>query len=258
MFTHQAVIMSFRYVLEGLTEQELLELDRSHAVANASITRYQRGDSGFELEHFADTSVVDESDEEVTHEPRDERGAAVTMTCLSTPLEVTEGTLREWPLPEPGSDKDTRGDVLVSAAAAAPPAGCSWRARPPSASAAGSCGSPRAARSPPPWRSRCPRRWWAASPRPAGDWVDAGRRPARELVEGADVVLLGPGMNDPRGGVAAAGAVVPRLEPHGRSTRSRLPSSPRTRTGCATSSGRCVLTVNPTELARVLHRDDDE
>ena len=68
LFSHQAVIMSFRYVLEGLTEQELLELDGSVTLGNASMTRYKRGDSGFELEAFADTAAVDESDEQVTHE----------------------------------------------------------------------------------------------------------------------------------------------------------------------------------------------
>jgi broad specificity phosphatase PhoE len=68
IFSHQAVIMSFRYVLEGLTEQELLELDGSVTLGNASMTRYKRGDSGFELEAFADTSALDESDEQVTHE----------------------------------------------------------------------------------------------------------------------------------------------------------------------------------------------
>ncbi len=68
VFSHQAVIMSFRYVLEGLTEQELLELDGSVTLGNASMTRYKRGDSGFELEAFADTSAVDASDEQITHE----------------------------------------------------------------------------------------------------------------------------------------------------------------------------------------------
>ena len=68
LFSHQAVIMSFRYVLEGLTEQELLELDGSVTLGNASMTRYKRGDSVLELEAFADTSAVDVSDEQVTHE----------------------------------------------------------------------------------------------------------------------------------------------------------------------------------------------
>jgi broad specificity phosphatase PhoE len=72
MFTHQAVIMSFRYVLEGLTEQELLETDRTSTIPNASLTTYRRGDGGLELEGFADTSVVDAADADVTHEPSDQ------------------------------------------------------------------------------------------------------------------------------------------------------------------------------------------
>ncbi|MGZ8743077.1 MAG: histidine phosphatase family protein [Nocardioides sp.] len=72
MFTHQAVIMTFRYVLEGLTERELLEIDRTSTIANASLTSYRRGADGLELESFADTSVVDAADAEVTHEPTDQ------------------------------------------------------------------------------------------------------------------------------------------------------------------------------------------
>ncbi|MEU2350152.1 histidine phosphatase family protein [Modestobacter sp. NPDC049651] len=52
-FTHQAVVMVFRYVLEELSEQELLEVDRAHTVANTSVTRYHRDDGGaFRLEEF--------------------------------------------------------------------------------------------------------------------------------------------------------------------------------------------------------------
>jgi broad specificity phosphatase PhoE len=44
--SHQAVIMVFRYVLEELAESQLLEIDRSEQVANASVTRYLRQDDG--------------------------------------------------------------------------------------------------------------------------------------------------------------------------------------------------------------------
>jgi broad specificity phosphatase PhoE len=77
LFTHQAVIMSFRYALEGLTEQELLEIDRRERLGNASMTRYQRGPSGYELITFAGTEAVDAADAEVTHEEpeaRDDQG----------------------------------------------------------------------------------------------------------------------------------------------------------------------------------------
>jgi broad specificity phosphatase PhoE len=44
--SHQAVIMVFRYVVEELAESQLLEIDRTDQVANASVTRYERGDAG--------------------------------------------------------------------------------------------------------------------------------------------------------------------------------------------------------------------
>lgn len=69
IFSHQAVIMTFRYVLEGLTEAELLEIDRDTPIPNASMTTYEKGEGGLELVSFADTSVVDEREAEVTEEP---------------------------------------------------------------------------------------------------------------------------------------------------------------------------------------------
>ena len=69
IFSHQAVIMTFRYVLEGLTEAELLEIDRDTPLPNASMTTYEKGEQGLELVSFADTSVVDEREAEVTDEP---------------------------------------------------------------------------------------------------------------------------------------------------------------------------------------------
>ena len=71
VFTHQAVIMSFRYVLEGLTEQELLEIDKTSTIANASMTTYLRQEEGLVLDQYADTTVVDKADADVSHEPSD-------------------------------------------------------------------------------------------------------------------------------------------------------------------------------------------
>jgi broad specificity phosphatase PhoE len=44
--SHQAVIMVFRYVLEELSEQQLLEIDRGDQIANTSVTRYELSDDG--------------------------------------------------------------------------------------------------------------------------------------------------------------------------------------------------------------------
>jgi broad specificity phosphatase PhoE len=67
---HQAVIMVFRYVLEELTEQELLAVDREEQVANASVTRYERQpDGGFRLIAFNEVEHLTEHAEDVTEEP---------------------------------------------------------------------------------------------------------------------------------------------------------------------------------------------
>lgn len=59
MFTHQAVIMTFRYVLEGLSEQEILEVDRAVNIANVSVTRFQRAGALLETRCFAEHVVDD-------------------------------------------------------------------------------------------------------------------------------------------------------------------------------------------------------
>lgn len=79
MFSHQAVIMTFRYVLEGLTEEELLEIDRTETIPNASMTTYERGPDGLELVSFADTGAVDEHGAEVTEEPSDSEKASADV-----------------------------------------------------------------------------------------------------------------------------------------------------------------------------------
>jgi broad specificity phosphatase PhoE len=67
---HQAVIMVFRYVLEELTEQELLVVDKEEQVANASLTRYDRdADGNLQLTSFNDVDHLAAESEEVTEEP---------------------------------------------------------------------------------------------------------------------------------------------------------------------------------------------
>ena len=69
VFTHQAVIMSFRLALEGLDETTLLALDRTQPLANCSLTRYRGTPGGpLELESFADTRHLDQAAVEATHE----------------------------------------------------------------------------------------------------------------------------------------------------------------------------------------------
>ena len=70
IFTHQAVITCFRYVLEGMDEAAVLELDRSVNVPNASTTTYRRGVAGVpDLVDYASSAAVEAAGTEATHEP---------------------------------------------------------------------------------------------------------------------------------------------------------------------------------------------
>ena len=68
VFTHQAVVMTFRYVLEGLSEERLLRIDRDDHLPNASVTSYRRTGDVFELVRFADTTAIDATAAAVTDE----------------------------------------------------------------------------------------------------------------------------------------------------------------------------------------------
>lgn len=68
VFTHQAVIMSFRLVLEGLDEQQLLEIDREVPLANCSLTTYRDREGALELVSFAATDHLEAGAAPKTHE----------------------------------------------------------------------------------------------------------------------------------------------------------------------------------------------
>ncbi|GAA4743825.1 hypothetical protein GCM10023350_30690 [Nocardioides endophyticus] len=78
MFTHQAVIMSFRYALEGLDEKSLLDIDRRVQIPNASFTRFYRAGNVLELDVFADTAAVDAAGTERTAEASSTRSGDVS------------------------------------------------------------------------------------------------------------------------------------------------------------------------------------
>lgn len=69
VFTHQAVIMSFRLVIEGLDEVRLLEIDREVPLANCSLTTYRDRDGALELDSFAATEHLEAEAVSETHEP---------------------------------------------------------------------------------------------------------------------------------------------------------------------------------------------
>jgi len=69
LFTHQAVIMSLRYVLDGLDEEQLMAVEKDDPLGNVSVTTYTRHGDGLVLESFGDTAAVDTDSADRTHEP---------------------------------------------------------------------------------------------------------------------------------------------------------------------------------------------
>lgn len=73
LVSHQAVIMNFRLVLEGLDERRLLAIDAEDPLANCSVTSYSAGPDGLDLRIAGDTRAVRDvkvTDDDVDDEPR--------------------------------------------------------------------------------------------------------------------------------------------------------------------------------------------
>jgi broad specificity phosphatase PhoE len=70
--THEVVIFVFRYVLERLTEQDLLTIAAQHVLANASVTRYVKTRdpaTGMALEGYNDIAPLQDTGAPITAEP---------------------------------------------------------------------------------------------------------------------------------------------------------------------------------------------
>jgi broad specificity phosphatase PhoE len=77
LVTHQAVIMSLRYVLQGLDEEGALRASREEGLPNASRTVFVREGDGYRMACFGDDRVIEAAEAERTDEPgKDERHPA--------------------------------------------------------------------------------------------------------------------------------------------------------------------------------------
>jgi broad specificity phosphatase PhoE len=75
IFAHQVVVLCLRYIIENMTEEEVLAIDREGAVANCSITEYRfdpaKGkDGGLVLTRFNALAPIVSEEAPVTAEPR--------------------------------------------------------------------------------------------------------------------------------------------------------------------------------------------
>lgn len=172
---------------------------------------------------------------------------------------VTSGTLRSWSLPSPGSDKEARGRVVIVGGSRETPGavllsseaclraggGKVQIATVESAATGLGLAVPESRVIPLPE---------TRTGRLSTTSVDL----ILEAAGRADVVLLGPGLLDVDPAVELLAEIVPRLD--GTVVIDALASAYVTTNpdGLTHLGGRCVLTVNPTELARVLDRDEGD
>jgi ADP-dependent NAD(P)H-hydrate dehydratase len=172
---------------------------------------------------------------------------------------VDVALLRDWPLPEPGSDKEERGRLTVVAGSRTTPgAGLlavegAFRvgAGKVRLATAGSCASSLAVAAPE----------LMVMGMPEDDQGAIDPTVARRLVDCADgssAVLLGPGFPEPESAAALVGGVVPRLR--GTVVLDALATAYVTgnHEEVAALDATVVLTVNPGELARCLGADEEE
>lgn len=69
LVTHEVVVLAMRYVLEGLTEQEVLAVNRAVALSNCGLTTYDLSDGRVRLVGFDDADPVRRLGAPETEEP---------------------------------------------------------------------------------------------------------------------------------------------------------------------------------------------
>jgi broad specificity phosphatase PhoE len=74
---HDVLVLTFRYICERLTEQQMLEIGATTPVKNVSVTRLTRppGELTWTLETFNDVSHLEEQDVSVTRHPGERSSA---------------------------------------------------------------------------------------------------------------------------------------------------------------------------------------
>ena len=172
---------------------------------------------------------------------------------------VTSGTLASWALPAPGSDKEARGRVVIAGGSRDTPGAVLLSAEACLRAGGGKVQLAVAESTAAGIAVAVPESLVIPLPEdPEGTLSAAGADRVVEAGEDADVVLLGPGLLDVDATVALVSQIVPRLD--GTVVIDALASAYVTKNpdGLGHLRGRCVLTVNPTELSRVLDRDEDE
>lgn len=177
---------------------------------------------------------------------------------MPEPRRVTRALLRDWPLPEAGSDKQSRGVVLVVGGNRGTPGAVILSAESALRVGAGKLKVATAERTAAQVGLALPEALVAGLPQDDNGDIDVSAADQIvELARKAAVSLLGPGLLDPDAAADLLAAVVPTLA--GPVVVDALGSAYLTRhpEGLHHLDGDCVLTVNPKELARTSGLDDE-
>ena len=181
------------------------------------------------------------------------------MSERSDVVTVTPGRLRSWALPPPGEDKEGRGRLLVVGGSDATPGAVLLSGEAALRVGAGKLAAATAESAAPTLAVAVPESQVLAVPEADdGSLAAAGADLVLGRAEAADVVLVGPGFRDPAASVKFMEAVVPGLT--GMVVIDAVASAFVTEhpDGLHHFEGRAILNVNPTELAKVAHRDEED
>ena len=171
---------------------------------------------------------------------------------------VTAELLRDWPLPEPGKDKESRGRVLVLGGTAMTPGAVLLAGEAVLRAGAGKLQLATAEPVAAALAVAVPEALVAPLPTDrAGNIDEAAAAQVLELADGCDALLVGPGFSDVDATVAFLAKVLPKVSCP--VVVDALASAFITvhRDGLAHLDGKAVLTLNPTELAMTLEIGED-
>lgn len=178
---------------------------------------------------------------------------------MADPVVVTPAVLRDWPLPEPGSDKSARGHVVVVGGTTTTPGAVLLAGEAALRAGAGKLAIAAPEEVAVALAVAVPEAMVTGLASTSEGAIDPGASTdVVALVEGADAVVVGSGFIDPGASVAFLDRVA--LELDAPLVVDALASAFLTEhpDGLHHLGGRAVLTVNPTELSRTAGRDEEE
>ena len=174
------------------------------------------------------------------------------------PRAVTEEFLRDWPLPEPGEDKEARGRTLIIGGTALTPGAVVLAGEAALRAGAGKLQIVTAQPVAAALAVAVPEALVVPMAVDRDGNLDpeaAGR--VHALADDADAVLLGPGFSDAEASADLLTRLLPDLQCPVVLDAVATAYLTRHRDGVAHLAGRAVVTMNPTELTRVLRSDTE-